>query len=141
MTREIPTPTQDGPLEIIANLRVDTLFNGQDSVAVVRQLTSDEKESIGLGYAIAINPELTEGIVGYGRARCRKVDHYQIELGLEIAAARALADFAQKCEEAATAAVRTENEFQTSAALDEISSHVGGMLGPLRRLAEMAAAR
>lgn len=125
------------PPQIVANLRVDVDQQGPDTYASVRQLTPAEARYIGLA-AIPINPELTEGIVGHGKARCRKDDHYDEIIGLEIASARALADFASQAEVAAVGMVQTEQQFRAEDlargleeigaifknALDEIGSRV-----------------
>lgn len=113
------------PPRIVANLRVDLEFRGRDTIAEVRQLNDSDRAFMGIQHtSIPINPELTEDIVGHGKARCRKDDHFEDVIGLELAAARALADYARQAEERADAQVKTEEQYQRSLIVREIEDIV-----------------
>lgn len=129
------------PVRIAANLRADVEFVEPETFVSVRQFSDDDRRQLGLN-AVPINPELTEGIVGHGKAKCRKDDHFEHGIGLEIAAARALIDYGQQCEERATLASRTERQFQADAAaeaLGEIAELFSQSLGVVARSIQRSA--
>lgn len=69
--------------------------------------------------AVAPMADVTRGLVGRGVARCRPEDHFDLDIGRQIAAARAQVDLARKIEEATIAAVRTEADYRMTEALNE----------------------
>lgn len=60
----------------------------------------------------SIGEMLTPGEVGVGVARCRPEDHFEEEVGLAIATARAAKDLSEKGERAALALSMTEEGYQ-----------------------------
>lgn len=73
-----------------------------DGLTTVVQMAAD-----GDSYASAMNPEL----IGIGVARCRPEDHYEADVGLDIASARAAADLARQHEERALRRSLSEIEY------------------------------
>ena len=122
-------------MKLQATLNVEVDFFGRETTVRLQQLTEEEAASRGIRL---INPELTASIIGVGKARCRKDDHYEEVVGLEIATARALADYASQAEERAVAVVRSERQAAVEASLNELGSLVESMIRPITRLAELA---
>jgi hypothetical protein len=122
--------------QAITPLVVEIETEGLTTLAVVRGVTKEEGEAFG--------PALTEEFdedspVGYGIAKCRKDDHFDRGIGMDLAVARAMKDYAECVEKKAEERVQTEKDFQVTTAVDDIANHLAHGIEAIRRLANQAA--
>lgn len=121
----------------VALFVIDHQFVGRDTYVQVRRMTETELAVEAPGRR-SLRPDLLEGLVGIGSARCRHDDHYEPDIGLMLATTRAIADFTSRAEEKIIAAVMTETEHEVHALIDEAGQLVMGMIPIIGRLSEMA---
>lgn len=120
---------------ILATMVVGVDFEGPVTKVTLRQLTPEEKTEVYGPGRQSINEDLTADVVGEGIARCRKDDHYDEIVGLELATARALVDFGTKCEAKAHSIVMSQREFEAYNLAQIMGSFARLIQEGLRRLA------
>lgn len=115
---------------VYGNLAFEVAERGPEVRAIARPLNEREKAQLGLRGISRFG----EGITGEGKAKCRKEDRFDPDIGISLATARATADFMRKLEEQVESQVRTEKQ----ARVDELEDVFADLKEALRRLAEVA---
>lgn len=116
---------------IIADVQID----GRTTIATARGLTPEEWALIGVR---PLRYEFTEGLVGYGIARCRPEDHYDEGIGVYLAVTRAGRNLLEQIEQRALAAVQTQQQFEVIEAAEDAADAINELLDIIQRLASKA---
>lgn len=120
---------------ILGVVRAEVTVDGQTTIANVRALTREEQVQGGFR---PVGREFLEGVSGAGIARCRKEDHFEYDIGLNLALTRAMADFGHAAADRVATFVETQRDHAVRLAGERVARALQEQQDAVNALAEAA---